>query len=479
MLKHILSIYRPDFPKIVVYMLQATEYQVGPYLRWLWRTSDFGSVMHRKSLVMTKPARMLMVVLYAGISIQFITAVALGVWGVKEPIVGLPLTAAALILSIPLAWSHLIVLPLILGRTFIVGPSHAVQVRKSRRTFNGHGALKIAVAGSYGKTTLKEMLLAVLAEGKKVAATPANFNVPISHARFAKRLGGDEDILIIEYGEGAPGDIAKFAKVTKPDIGIITGLAPAHLDKYKTLQRAGEDIFGLSNYVKESDIYVNGESEAALPFIKRGNNSYNSKNAAGWTIENVKVNLDGITFGMTKGKKTLKIKSQLLGRHQVGPLALVAALADKLGLSSEQIEFGIAKIEPFEHRMQPRKTAGAWILDDTYNGNIDGMKAGLRLLKELPAKRKIYITPGLVDQGAESAKIHQELGKAIADAGPDIVVLMEHSVTPDIQKGLEKGRYKGSLMIEDDPLNFYNNLDQFIAAGDLVMMQNDWPDQYE
>jgi len=479
MLRNYLSIYRPDFPKVVVYMLQATEYQIGPYLRWLWRTSDFSKVMHRKTLVMTKPAKLLLITLYIGILTQLSLATVLGIWGISEPVPGLPLVALILFFCAPVVWSHLIVLPLILGRMFIIRPSHAVQVRKSHKSFKEHKALKIAVAGSYGKTTLKEMLLTVLSEGKKVAATPANLNVPISHARFAKKLSGDEDVLILEYGEGAPGDIAKFAKVTKPDIGIITGLAPAHLDKYKTLQRAGEDIFSLAQYLNPSDVYVNSESEAAQPFVKKSFNTYDSKNAAGWAIGEIKVSLDGTSFEMKKGDKTLKAKSQLLGRHQVGPLGVVAALADRLGLGVQQIEAGISKIEPFEHRMQPRKTAGAWILDDTYNGNIDGMKAGLRLLQELPAKRKVYITPGLVDQGSESAKIHQELGEAIASAKPHVVVLMKHSVTPNIQKGLEANGYKGRLIIEDDPLDFYNNLDKFIAAGDLVMMQNDWPDQYE
>src|SRR3989344_3930189 len=338
MIKNILSIYRLDFPKIVVYMLQATEYQAKPYLRWLWRTSDFGQVMHRKTLLMTRPAKLLLTTFYVGMLVQLVLAVVLGIWGVREPIPGLSLVAVALIISAPLVWSHLVVLPLLLGRAFIIGPSHSIQVRQSRRTFKGHKALKIAVSGSYGKTTLKEMLLTVLSEGKKVAATPANLNVPISHARFAKQLSGNEDVLIIEYGEGAPGDIAKFAKVTKPDIGIITGLAPAHLDKYKTLQRAGEDIFSLSNFVKASDIYVNSESEAAKPFIKASYKTYDSKKAAGWNISNVKISLNGTSFDMKKDKKTLRLKSQLLGRHQIGPLAVVAALADKLGLSAQQIE---------------------------------------------------------------------------------------------------------------------------------------------
>lgn len=460
-------------------MLQSVEYRVTPYLRWLWRVSDFGRVMHRKTLVKTRPAKMLLIIMYAGMLAQFIAAIFLGIWGIRNGLIGPPIAAVALLVCIPAVWSNLIVLPLLLGRTFIIEPSHAFQARRSRGAFKKHKALKIAVAGSYGKTTLKEMLLTVLSEGKKVAATPANLNVAISHARFARKLRGDEDILIIEYGEGAPGDIAKFAKATKPDIGIITGLAPAHLDRYKTLQKAGADIFSLSGFVKDKNLYVNNESEAATDFIKEAYNLYDSKKAAGWGIGKIKISLEGTSFEMKKGGKTLKIKSRLLGRHQVGPLALVAALADKLGLSTGQIEAGIAKIEPFEHRMKPRNVGGAWILDDTYNGNIDGMKAGLRLLEELSAKRKIYITPGLVDQGADSAKIHEELGRAIADAKSDIVVLMKHTVTPDIQKGLTYGRYKGELIIEDDPLGFYNNLDKFIASGDLVMMQNDWPDQYE
>jgi len=139
----------------------------------------------------------------------------------------------------------------------------------------------------------------------------------------------------------------------------------------------------------------------------------------------------------------------------------------------------VSSIMPFEHRMQARPMNGGWLIDDTYNGNIDGMEAGLALLAKLPAKRKIYVTPGLVDQGRETESVHVRLGEAIAKAAPDLVVLMKHAVTNYIVEGLEKAKFKGETRIEDDPLDFYNNLDKFIAAGDLVMMQNDWPDQYE
>jgi UDP-N-acetylmuramoyl-tripeptide--D-alanyl-D-alanine ligase len=428
---------------------------------------------------MTRSAKLLLSFVQLGMLLQLIAAVGVFIMGTSQNNTSMVLVGIALLLGIPGLWGHAVVLPLLLGRIIITQPSHRLQIKRSHKVFSHHKALKIAVAGSYGKTTMKEMLATVLASGKKVAATPANLNVAISHARFAKNLNGNEEVLIIEYGEGAPGDVKRFAKATKPNIGIITGLAPAHLDKYKTLKRAGEDIFSLSKFVKDDDIYVNEESEAVKSFIKPGFKLYSADKAAGWSVQNIKISLNGTSFEIKKGRQTLKLKSQLLGRHQVGPLALVAALAYKLGLSAKQIETGIAKIEPFEHRMQLRHLSGASVVDDTYNGNIDGMKAGLDLLKELPAKRKIYITPGLVDQGAESGRIHQELGKLIARVNPDIVVLMQYSVTADIQKGLKTGNYKGRLILEDDPLNFYNNLEQFVAAGDLVVMQNDWPDQYK
>ncbi len=457
-------------------MLQATEYQINSYLKWLWRVQDFSKVTYRKSLVKTRHSKTLLLALKVGMLAQLVGALVWGIWAFRNENPSL-IFAVDLLFSIPLVWTHLVVVPLLLGRWLYVNPLSAFKVRHSQKIFRDHPGIKIAVAGSYGKTTMKEILATVLAEGKKVAATPANKNVAISHAIFAARLKGDEDILIVEYGEGAPGDVAGFSKNTHPNIGIITGLAPTHLDKYKTLSAAGEDIFSLADYLKDN-VYVNEESEAVKPFIKKSYKLFSSQEAVGWKVSNVKTSIHGVSFLMKKGTKTLSLQSLLLGRHQVGPLALAVALAEKIGLSDEQIKRGISKIEPFEHRMQPREAGGAWIIDDTYNGNIEGMLAGLRLLKELPARRKVYVTPGLVDQGKDSAAIHRRLGKAITHAKPDLVVLMKHSVTDDVVRGIQGEKYSGQLVIEEDPLNFYNNLDQFVAAGDLVLLQNDWPDNY-
>ena len=479
MTRGLLSLYSWRYPAVLVYMLQNTEYRAGPYLKWYWNTIHFERVMYRRKLDRTVPARLLLLAVRLGIVSQFVVGALLVFLGVHGDVTGGVAFGLAIIIAYPIVWAHLIVLPLELGRLLIIKPKQRRLVRKSKSIFANFSGVKIAVAGSYGKTSMKELLTTVLSQGKKVAATPGNMNVPVSHAYFARKLQGDEDVLIIEYGEGKPGDVARFAAITKPTHAVITGLAPAHLDKYKTLQAAGKDIFSVAAVVGPEHTFVNGESPDALPFVKPGEQLYSGKNALGWKISGVMTDLDGTRFTMQKGGDKLELRSGLLGRHQVGPLAFTAALAHQLGLTKTQIKAGIAATKPFEHRMEPYQLGGAWIIDDTYNGNIDGIRAGTNLLKELAAKRKIYVTPGLVDQGRQTAKIHEEMGRLIAEAKPTMVVLMQHSVTPHIQKGLEEAGYKGELLLEKDPLNFYQNLQLFVANGDLVMLQNDWPDNYQ
>ncbi len=479
MLRQLLSIYSPNFATTIVYMLQATEYQVGPYFKWLWRTKDFSQVAHRRSLDRTSYAKMLLAGLYTGIGLELLAAIGLVIYGIMTKQIWLSYYGAALIVIYPFVWSHLIVVPLELGRMYIVEPRNQTKIEAAKPVFRNHPGAKIAVAGSYGKTTMKEVLKTVLSEALDVKATKANFNVLIEHAKFAQGLTGKEDVLVIEYGEGAPGDIAMFSDLTQPTHAVITGLAPAHLDKYKTLEAAGADIFSLAAFLHHDNVYVNNDSEAVKAFIKPGDLTYGESGAAGWKVKAIKVGLDGTGFELNKGQKHLHLKSHLLGRHQVGVLSLAAVLGLELGLSIEQVQAGILKTAPFEHRMQPYVLGGAHIIDDTYNGNIDGIKAGTKLLAELTAdKRKIYVTPGLVDQGKETLKVHQLMGKYIAAAKPDVVVLMKNSTTEHIKRGLDLAGYQGELIVETDPLKFYTNLEQFVAKGDLVMMQNDWPDNY-
>src|SRR5579871_5031288 len=173
----IASTYKPSIAPTLIYMLQASEYQVKPYLKWFWRTDNFSVVMHRRTLDKTRRAKALLLLLRGGMLLQVAVALWLLGWGLANHKPGIPQLAVAVFILTPVVWAHLIVLPILIARETIVKPVNKKNVRGSKKLFGGTKAVKIAVAGSYGKTTMKEILLRVLSEGKTVAATPANKNV--------------------------------------------------------------------------------------------------------------------------------------------------------------------------------------------------------------------------------------------------------------------------------------------------------------
>ncbi len=479
MFKNLFSLYRPSFARNIAYMLQASEYDGRMYLKWLHKTKDFSKVSTRKQFVRTSFSNALYLVLVVGIILQTLIGLVVMTLGFTHTIIGGQYYGLAIILIYPLLWPYFILVLVQLAKYFILWPRYRVVLSQAEEVFKNHPGTIIAVLGSYGKTSMKEFLKIVLSEGLNVAASPANKNVALSHAKFARSLSGKEDIVIVEYGEGKNGDIAELAKLTHPDIAVITGLAPAHQNHYKNIKQQADDLLSITSYVQAKNIYLNLDNFFKDISLPKSILKFDDEVVGDLKIKNVEVFFDKTTFDLVKGKDTMSYKTNVIGFHQVKYLALVCLLASKFGLSNDQIKRGIAKTKAFSHRMEPYLINGAKVIDDSYNGNIEGIKAGLNLLKKLDAKRKIYVTPGLVDQGKDSNLIHHEMGKLIAKANPDIVVLMKNSTTDSIKAGLDDEGFNRQLIIEDKPLDFYNNLTAFVAQDDLVLMQNDWPDNYK
>lgn len=467
-MQRILSLYMPYAPQRFVYMLQRVEYQASAFLRWLMRLPHLGTIQYRGSLKPTAKARGLLVIAYTMHGLAIVLIVALALYANIFYLLGLvfvPLVTVIVLAGITELGAR------------VLHFARRGSLIEAKELFTKHQAVKIAVLGSYGKTTMKELLATVLSEGKQVASTPGNMNVPLSHARWAKRrLNGTEEVIILEYGEGEPGDIAAFADLTSPDYAVLTGIAPNHLDRYSNYEALQDDLRTINQYVAADRLYCNQQAADVIGI--GGAITYDQQHVGVTTIREAKATIEGVAFTLITDGEELAIQSPLLGLHQVGPLAAVASIARELGLTPEQIRAGIAKTVAYEHRMQPRQLHGAWIIDDTYNGNLEGIRAGLALLQTLEARRKIYVTPGLVDQGAETERVHTEIGMLIAKARPDTVVLMENSVTGYIQAGLTGAGYSGEVVVEPKPKEFYENIEQHVAAGELYMLQNDWPDEY-
>ncbi len=536
-MKKFFSRFRFNYPRSLIYMLQASEYRVRDYFSWLGAAQDFSRVERRKKFVPTLKAVLLLACAW------LIWAAIIGLAAGCILLLRAPanwILAAALVIFSPDLLACLVLIPLAALRIAQL-PVELAILRCARKKLAVSKALKIAVAGSYGKTTMREILRAVLG-AKKAAAPSASINTPLGISAFANSLKGDEEILIFEFGEYYPGDIKKLCRMVRPAIGIITGANEAHLEKFKTLERAAGTIFELAQFVAPRDLYINGENLAATGRAASGNILYSregvhgaqgscgTKNSAEWRVENASSDLSGTKFSIincgtanfktaenaaenktganTAENKTaenaaenktgairLDLHSPLLGMHQIGPLALGVAIASRLGIPPEKIKAGIAQTRPFEHRLEPRSDSqGVIILDDSYNGNPDGAAAVIDFLASLKganqgadsngqkslkrAGRRFYVTPGLVEMGARAEAVHKEIGRLLARAGIEKIVLIRDSVTPYIERGLRENDYKGEIIWFDDALAALAALPSMTAPGDVVLIQNDWPDQY-
>ena len=457
-------------------MLQSSNYNLRAYWQWILRADDMRVVAKRGKLDMTAKA----LLLYIWIIVICVLLGAMIILGGYDAITDgdimtIALLLAAVIVS-PWLVAFSVMLPLWTGEMLIQMPRQRRIIARATELIATHPGHKIAIAGSYGKTSMKEMLKTILSVKLDIAATPGNLNTPLGTAKFAGQLSGEEEVVIFELGESHVGDITELCKMTQPQQGVITGVSQAHLESFGTVENIIDTVFELADYLGDRPVYKNGESPLIATRTKKDTYTYSADGVGEWQVSDIITDISGVRFTATHGNIQLSLHSGLLGRYQVGPIMACIDIAHRLGLSADEIEEGVAYTRPFAHRMQPRRVAGGWVIDDTYNGNPSGVEAGLEFLKSLEAERKIYVTPGLVEQGNAAERVHITIGEQAAFC--DEVVLMQNSTTTYIREGLERAKFVGKLTIVEDPLVFYRNIASFVVNGDVVLMQNDWTDNY-
>ncbi|MCL5004608.1 MAG: UDP-N-acetylmuramoyl-tripeptide--D-alanyl-D-alanine ligase [Patescibacteria group bacterium] len=474
MIKNLLSRYNFHYPKILVYMLQASEYNIRDYFIWHWRVKNFKRVEQRKHFVKTAKSLLLLaaawliIISIIGFAVYFLWLGALN-----------KILFFLIIFIVPYILAYIIIIPLLIIK-LIQWPIEYVIIYKARQRLKNHKAVKIAIAGSFGKTTMREILKTILSEGRKTAAPSLNYNTPIGISRFIKTLADDEEVLIFELGEYYPGDIKKLCNLVQPDMGIITGINEAHLQKFKKIERTIKTIYELADFLGDKPLYVNGENELAKNNAQSKHIIYSREGVGKLKIINQKTDLSGTSFVITNGNIEVELKTNLLGLHQIGPIAAAIDIALKIGLSFEQIKNGVSKIKSFNHRLELKTdSAGIITLDDTYNGNPDGVNAVIEFLAGLKNCRRFYVTPGLVEMGIKTEEVHKQIGKKLAEANIEKIILIKNSVTSYIEQGLRENNYKGEIVRFDDALSAFAALPHLTVKGDIVLLQNDWPDQYQ
>lgn len=458
-------------------MLQSSEYIIPEYILWYKNIEDFRNVENRKKIVYTKKAILIFVTCWLIILSQLYLSY-LSYLFINNNFYKF-LVPLLIVLIIPQTLGYLILIPLVIIKILVQKPLELFIIKKAIKKLVIHKGLRIGIAGSYGKTSMKEILKTILSEKFNVAAPKHSYNTSLGISRFINNLSGDEDIIIFELGEYYPGDIKKLCSIVKPQIGIITGINNAHLQKFKSLENTIQTILEIADYLKNENIYINIDNKISNNNKRSGFIEYSKNGCQNIKIKETKIDIDGTYFTLSVKDKSIETKTNLLGAHQLGPIAAASNIAHSRGMNIEEISSAIKKTVPFEHRLEPIDYGeGVIILDDTYNGNPDGVEAIIDFIKSIKNRRKIYITPGLVEMGKDTDKIHEEIGIKLAKSNIDKVILIKNSVTPYIEKGLNKANFTGEIIKYNDAKTAFNSIKHLTIKDDLVVLQNDWPDQY-
>jgi UDP-N-acetylmuramoyl-tripeptide--D-alanyl-D-alanine ligase len=353
------------------------------------------------------------------------------------------------------------------------------------------GLTIIAVAGSYGKTTMKEILVSVLSEKFRVLATPGNINTPVGISRvILKDLVPATEVMVVEMGEHYPGDLRFLGEFLRPDISVITGINEAHLERFGSLDRLAEGIFEAVDATKEHGLIVlNADNPHIVEryTMHRGERAfafYSSHESplTEYRIGKLEFREDGsgMDFEVSDYETSLgKLSLPLIGEYAVGASIAALIIARRLGMPIGEFRKGLASLKPIPHRLQVLPSQnGVLVIDDSYNGNPEGVRYAIRALARFTKRRKVYVTPGLVEAGPTSEPIHREIGRELAPVA-DVVVLIQNSVTSFIARELlQHGFPKEHILWFKNGPEAHAAIPEIVKSGDVILFQNDWPDNY-
>ena len=353
-----------------------------------------------------------------------------------------------------------------------------------RRMDAQQGLIRIGITGSYGKTSVKNILYTILSQKYNVLSTPASFNTPMGLTRVIReRLEPAHQIFLAEMGARHRQDIKELTDFIHPTIGVLTSVGPQHLDTFKTLQNIIDTKYDLIRALPADGLAVfsdDGGICAELYDKTQGvpKRIVNRQGGDAWA-EEIQVTAQGSSFKLcfSDGEK-VSCQTRMLGSHNISNILLACAVARHLGLSAAQIQRGIGQLQPVEHRLQLLPSAGGvTVIDDAFNSNPSGARAALDVLSRFPGRR-IIVTPGMVELGEKEAEFNREFGREMASAA-DVCVLIGRRHTQPIQEGLLAAGYPAADIHAFSSLNEATGwLSGFMRAGDFILYENDLPDHY-
>ncbi|MCI2105908.1 MAG: UDP-N-acetylmuramoyl-tripeptide--D-alanyl-D-alanine ligase [Intestinimonas sp.] len=306
----------------------------------------------------------------------------------------------------------------------------------------------IAITGSVGKTTTKDMVAAVLGEKFKVLKTEGNFNNEIGLPLTLLHLDKTHQICVLEMGMNHFGEIDYLSSIAEPDVAILTNIGDAHIENLgsrENILKAKCEIFAHLN--PNGLVVLNGDDPMLAPLAKQlsfrtvkcGLGAENSYRASAVETDSTGF----IRCDVTGPEGTLPVEIRALGSHMIYPTLIAAAVAEHFGMTGEEIARGVLQFAPTRMRMNiVRRGNGITILDDAYNANPQSMRAAVEVLAQTNDGYKIAVLGDMFELGPFAPTLHASVGTCVAKGGINCLIavgeLAHHIYNAALEEGVEK-----------------------------------------
>lgn len=345
-----------------------------------------------------------------------------------------------------------------------------LYLKKAVNKLNESGVTVVAVTGSYGKTTVKDMLSSLLDDSVSPAGS---CNTPLGIASFINRTDlYYAKYLVLEFGARKRGDIAELCRLFKPKYGIITGVCPQHLSTFKSWDNVVAAKRELAECLPANGVCVlNAKDDTALSYADTGVCRYVRSDEL-CKVDLQAVDVDGATLSVTVGKTTKSVALPQISAHVSDTFAMCLTMCLVLKQSFTRTLSRVQDVKQCPHRMQISKAANCYIIDDGYNASLAGVKSAANTLVNFN-QFKTVITQGIVECGGKRKQYNVECGRILGSVCDVAVVLGAN------RKYLAEGLRQTSCKVL-----FAKSLKQAVALAQpylngensLLLFQNDLPD---
>jgi len=334
----------------------------------------------------------------------------------------------------------------------------------------------IAVGGSNGKTTVKELIASVLRQKFSTLASEASFNNDIGVPMTLLGLKKTHQAAVLEAGTNHPGELAPLVNMIAPKVGVITSIGREHLEFFGDVAGVAQEEGWLAELLPANGkLFLNGDGEWSDKIAVRTKSQVIRVGFGGennWCAKKVRLDKNGVSFQVTAPKDEFcgEYRVNLLGRHQAVNSLFAIAIGAELGLTRAEILRGLAECQPVKMRLNFWEANGLRVLDDSYNANADSTIVALETLCGLPLQgRRVAVLGDMAELGAYGAAAHAEIGRRAAELEVSQLFAVGKMAAVTAQAARDAGLTRVFEFAEVEAA--MNVVRSFLKPGDVVLLK--------